>query len=54
MLREHIFEKKCETDKFDFYAKDKVKIHKKYQLKLCLQCDDTIKNMILSRTRRFL
>ena len=38
---------KCDACKFDHYDKDQVKIHimKHHKFKLCLQCDDTVKNM---------
>ena len=45
---------KCDSCKFDHYGKDQVNIHmiKNHRFKLCLQCDDTIKNkeILLKKT----
>ena len=45
---------KCYSCKFDHYDKDQVTIHKvkNHQFKLCLQCDDTIKDkeVLLKKT----
>ena len=45
---------KCYSCKFDHYDKDQVTIYKvkNHQFKLCLQCDDTIKDkeVLLKKT----
>ena len=45
---------KCDSCKFDHYDKDQVNIHmiKNHRFKLCLQCDNTIKNkeVLLKKT----
>ena len=42
-------QEKCDACNFDYFEKDQMKLHKikQHRFKLCLQCDDTIKTIIV-------